>query len=115
MNISSAIVYVRENFEQALRGIEALDGCEVHLQSEEQGVMIVSIEAEGVEQEMEFLGKINALESVIEAHLHYSYSEEELERARGSLSGEISPILDDETPIEKVRYSGSVYNQMHKA
>lgn len=114
MNISSAIVYAKEGVIQAKQEIEKIKGCEVHLMDEGKRVLIISIEAENIEKEMEILNAVGALPSVLEAHLHYSYSEEELEKARENISGEISPILDDETPVEEVRYSGSVYNQMHK-
>lgn len=113
MNISSAIVYTKKA-ESVIEEIDKIAGCEVHLCDKDKGIVIISIEAEGVDKEMEILEQVSAVEGVIEANMHYSYSEEELERARENISTEISPILDENTPIEEVRYSGSVYNQMHK-
>lgn len=113
MNISSAIVYVK-NFDEARKEIEKIKGCEVHLKDQEKAVLIISIEAENIEKEVHILNCINALPSVLEAHLHYSYSQEELEQARANLSDEVPAILDDATPMEEVRYSGSVYNQMKR-
>lgn len=113
MNISSAIIYTQKP-QSVIEEIDKIAGCEVHLCDKERGIIIISIEAEGVEGEMEILERVSGIEGVIEANMHYSYSEEELERARENISTELSPILDDNTPIEEVRYSGSVYNQMHK-
>ncbi|WP_027327272.1 chaperone NapD [Helicobacter pametensis] len=115
MNISSAIVYCQNTPEETQEELKGIQGCEVHLMDEDKRIIILSIEAENIEAEMHILNAISALPSVLEAHLHYSYSEEELEQARANISSEVSPILDDETPIEEVRYSGSVYNQMYKS
>lgn len=112
MNISSVIVYVK-NLNEAKKEIEKIKECEVHLIDEEKAVLIISIEAEKTEEEVYILNHINALPSVLEAHLHYSY-QEELEQARENLLDEVPEILDDAIPMEEVRYSGSVYNQMNK-
>ena len=64
---------------------------------------------------MYILGKIRAIDGVIEANMHYSYSQEELQKARENISEEISSVLSDEVSIDEVRYSGSVYNQMHRS
>lgn len=114
MNISSVIISVKGDLEKTSQEIDAMQGCEVHLKSQEKGILIAVIEAESVQEEMQILEQINSLAQVIEAHLHYSYAEDELEMARQNLSNEISPILDDETPLEEVHYSGSVYHQMQK-
>lgn len=113
MNISSAIIYTNK-VDEVVEKIDEIAGCEVHLCDEEKGIIIISIEAESVGEEMEILERVGAIDGVIEANMHYSYSEDELERARESISTEISPILDESTPLEEVRYSGSVYNQMNK-
>lgn len=114
MNISSVIVYIKKGESKLKEEIEKIRGCEMHLIDQKKGVAIVSIEAENIDEEMKILNAISSLPSVLEAHLHYSYSEKELEQARENISNEISPILDDATPIEDVRYSGSVYNQMNQ-
>lgn len=113
MNISSAIIYTNK-VDEVINQIDEIMGCEVHLSDKERGIIIISIEAGSVGEEMEILERVGAIDGVIEANMHYSYSEEELEKARENISTEISPILDESTPIEEVRYSGSVYNQMYK-
>lgn len=114
MNISSVIVYVK-NLRKAKEEIERIKECQVHLMDEKKAVLIVSIEAESTEKEVHILNSINSLSSVLEAHLHYSYSQEELEKARENLLDEVPAILDDSVPMEEVRYSGSVYNQMKRS
>lgn len=113
MNISSAIIYTNK-VNEVIEKIDEIMGCEVHLSDEERGIIIVSIEAESVGEEMEIFERISAIDGVIEANMHYSYSEDELEKAKEGISMQVSPILDDEFSVEKVRYSGSVYNQMYK-
>lgn len=113
MNISSVIVYVK-NLDEAKREIEKIKECEVHLIDEKKAVLIISIEAEKTEREVYILNHINSLPSVLEAHLHYSYSQDELEQARENLLDEVPAVLDDAIAMEEVRYSGSVYNQMNK-
>ena len=114
MNISSVIVYV-SNFEKVFEEIEKIEGCEIGLSDREKQVIIAVIEAEDVNAEMEILVKISAIDGVIEANMHYSYSQEELQKARENISEEISSVLSDEVSIDEVRYSGSVYNQMHRS
>lgn len=112
MNISSVIVYAKD-LDQAKKEIEQIQECQVHLTDQKKAVFIISIEAEETQKEVDILNFINSLSSVLEAHLHYSY-QEELESAREHLLDEVPAILDDAIPMEEVRYSGSVYNQMHK-
>lgn len=113
MNISSAIVYVK-NFDEALKDLAKIKGCEVHLEDRSKAVVIISIEAESVEEEIRILNQANSLPSVLEARLHYSYSEDELTKARENLLGGVSPLLDDSASIEELRYSGNIDQQMPK-
>lgn len=113
MNISSAIVYAKDT-ESVIEKIDEIVGCEVHLCDEERGIIIISIEAENVEEEMKIFEKVGEIEGVIEADMHYSYSEDELQKAKENISREVPSILDDSISIDEVRYSGSVYNQMNK-
>lgn len=113
MNISSVIIHVNQ-FDQVLEGLGGIKGCEVGLSDRDKHIIIAVIEADDVNAEMEILGKISALDGVVEANMHYSYAQEELEKARENISEEISHILSDDVSLDEVRYSGSVYNQIHR-
>lgn len=113
MNISSIIIHV-SNPQKVKEEIAKIKGCEIALSDEQKQVMIAVIEAENVNAEMEILGQISSIDGVIEANMHYSYAEEELEKAREEISTEISKNLSDEVGVDEISYSGSVYNQMHK-
>lgn len=114
MNISSIIIYAN-NLSEVREEIEKIKGCEIALSDEGKQVLIAVIEAENINLEMEILGKISSIDGVIEANMHYSYAEEELQRAKEGISTAISKNLSDEVGVDEVSYSGSVYNQMHKS
>ncbi|RDU69104.1 hypothetical protein CQA62_04540 [Helicobacter cholecystus] len=113
MNISSIIIYTN-NPQKVMQEVEKIKGCEIALSDEQKQVMIAVIEAENVNAEMEILKSISAIDGVIEANMHYSYAEEELESAKENISREVSKNLSDEVGIDEISYSGSVYNQMYK-
>lgn len=114
MNISSIIVYTN-NFDKTIEDLDKIEKCEIGLANKEKQIIIAVIEAENVQAEMEVLSQIQALEEVIEANMHFSYAQDEIQEAMENISTEVPNILSDEVSIDEVRYSGSVYNQMHKS
>lgn len=114
MNISSVIVSAAKDIARVTEEIEKLECCEVHLQDNVKGIIIVTIEAQEIAEEVKILEKINAIDGVIEANMHYSYSEDELEKAREEIAKGVSEVLDDSYPIESVRYSGSISTHLSK-
>ncbi|ANV97698.1 hypothetical protein BBW65_02255 [Helicobacter enhydrae] len=108
MNISSVIVYVQEDFQQVCDSIKKIPQCEVCLEDAERKIAIVAIEAKEIAEEVQVLEKLNALSGVLRAEMHYSYSEDELDKAKEQIQGSVSEILQEDYPAEAVRYSGSV-------
>ncbi len=85
MNISSIIVQTNPEFlESIVASLKAATFCEYHLH-DELGRVIVTIEAEGVEQELEDLRQIEEIEGVMAANMHFFYSEDELDKERDKL------------------------------
>jgi len=112
MNVSSIVVQTRPEHCDALRQIlEDGDLCEVHFH-DEKGRIIVTIEAQSVSDEIANLTKIQALPNVIAADMSYSYSEDELDKAREDIelsSGSIADVLqDDEIDASNIVYRGDL-------
>ncbi len=79
MNISSVIIQANpENVKDIIDKISNSEICEYHLH-DEKGKIIVTIEDEGVENEVFKLQQIQQFEHVISADMVFSYSEDELE------------------------------------
>ncbi len=86
MNISSIVVKAAPGKGNAvLEGLRASGLCEVHFH-DDQGRIVVIIEGRSIDEEMEKLKAIQALPSVVAAHLVYAYSEDELARDRDRIS-----------------------------
>ncbi|NPA51345.1 MAG: chaperone NapD [Aquificae bacterium] len=78
MNISSAVVKVAPKYlNQVLNLLEESQLCEVHFY-DDQGKIIITVEANNVSEEMEKFDRISKLDHVLSVDLVYCYSEEEL-------------------------------------
>ena len=85
MNISSIIVQTNPEFiDSIVKELKSATYCEYALH-DEKGRIIVTIEAEGVEQELENLRQIEKIEGVMAANMHFLYSEDELDKERDKL------------------------------
>lgn len=96
MNISSVVVRVLpENTEHLVGQLKDSDLCDYHLHDE--GKIIVTIEGEGISEEIAKLKKIQAMKNVLSADMMYSYSEDELDQERDKIdkSDGIKPWLND--------------------
>jgi len=112
MNVSSIVVQTRpEHCDELRKILEEGDLCEVHFH-DEKGRIIVTIEAESVSDEIANLTKIQALPNVIAADMSYSYSEDELDKAREDIelsAGNIADVLqDDEIDASNIVYRGDL-------
>ncbi len=112
MNISGVVVRTKpEHLEEVIKSLEESGMCDVHFHDEE-GRIVVTIEAETTEEEVFKLKAIQSLEHVLSADLVYAYSEEELEKAKEELvmeKGEIPKIIEEDVPAERIKYYGHIY------
>jgi len=96
MNISSIVVRVLPEYCEST--VEALKSCEVcdYFMHDETKI-IVTIEGEGISEEIAKLKKIQKMEHVISADMMYSYSEDELDKEKDKIekSGDINEWLND--------------------
>lgn len=85
MNVSSIVVQVKSEFvEGVVEVLKASDFCDYHLHDVSKGKIIVTVEGEGVEEEIAKLVKIQELPHVIAADMMMTY-QEELDKERDKL------------------------------
>ena len=111
MNISSIVIQTLPKYLDSV--VEALKTCEVcdyHFH-DEKGRVIVTIEGEGVKEELEKLRVIEAIPHVIAADMQMAYSEEELDEHMKIIneSEAVPKILnDDSVPVDQIVYNGDL-------
>jgi len=109
MNVSSIVVQARNEFIDGL--VEVLkncDFCDYHFHDASIGKIIVTVEGDGVEQEMANVRKIEALDHVISAEMMMAYSEDELDKQRDKL--DISDVVPDVLKDNTIRAEDITYN-----
>jgi len=115
MTISSVVVFTSPDFlQEVIETLKKSNLCEYHLH-DESGKIIVTIEAEGVETEMENLKKIQKLPHVLSASMVYSYNETELEvlKQNISIASDVPLWLnDDSVAAENIDYKGDLKKKM---
>lgn len=116
VNISSIVVQARNEFiEELVEKIKACDFCDYHFHDVSIGKIIVTVEGEGIEQEMANVRKIEALEHVISAEMMMAYSEDELDRERDKLekSDVVPDVLKNNTiKAEDIPYHGDLKKKL---
>ncbi|MDE5418364.1 chaperone NapD [Labilibaculum sp. DW002] len=96
MNISSIVIRtLPEHSENLVSELKKSEICDYYLHDETK--IIVTIEGEGISEEIAKLKKIQKMDHVISADMMYSYSEDELDREKDKIekSDEIKPWLND--------------------
>lgn len=108
MNVSSIVVQTVPKYLDGL--VQALKDCEVcdYHMHDEKGRIIITIEGEGVGEELEKLKVIEAIPHVIAADMQMSYSEDELDAHMEVIAnGDAVPkVLNDDT----IKAKDIVYN-----
>ena len=108
MNISSIVVQTLPKFvEKVVQDLKECEVCDYHVH-DEKGRIIITIEGEGVAEELKKLRVIEAINHVIAADMQMAYSEDELDENMEVLNNaEVVPkMLND----ENVTVSDIVYN-----
>lgn len=112
MNISSIVVQTNPNYtDQVVEIFKNADFCDYHFH-DEKGRIIVTIEGDGVEEEISKLVKIQEMEHIISADMSFAFSEDELnaERDKLELAGNTLPDwLNDENATRRdIKYNGDL-------
>ncbi|MBN2824454.1 MAG: chaperone NapD [Campylobacterales bacterium] len=111
MNISSIVVQtLPKHLEQVVADLKACEACDYHLH-DEKGRVIITIEGEGVEEELKKLRVVEAIPHVISADMQMAYSEEELDEHIEVINTNdaVPKMLNDDTiDVEDITYHGDL-------
>lgn len=112
MNISSIVVQTNPTYtEEVVEILKSADFCDYHFH-DEKGRIIVTIEGEGVEEEIAKLVKIQEMAHIISADMSFAYSEDELNAERDKLEavgGDLPSWLNDENATKRdIKYNGDL-------
>ena len=78
MNVSSIVVKtLPENLDEVVNALKNCEACDYHIH-DDLGRIIITIEGDGVKEELQKLRVIEAIPHVISADMQMAYSEEEL-------------------------------------
>ena len=108
MNISSIIVQTLPKYvDEVVESLKNCDVCDYHMH-DEKGRIIITIEGEGVQEELKKLKVIEAIPYVMSADMQMAYSEEELNSHLEVLENAdaVPKVLNDPT----VNVADMVYN-----
>lgn len=117
MNISSIVVKTTQSaFDSVKEAILEVQGCEIYLEDKASSQIIVVLEAKSTQKEVEINKYLESLPGVINANMHYTYQEDELNAQLVSQQDGIIEFLnDDSIPAENIAYSGSIAHLMGKS
>jgi nitrate reductase NapD len=111
MNISSIVVQTVPKFlDEVVNSLKECEVCDYHLH-DEKGRIIITIEGEGVEEELKKLRVIEAIPHVISADMQMAYSEDELDNHMEVLANAdaVPKMLnDDNLDPNKIMYRGDL-------
>ena len=110
MNISSIVVQTMPKFlDEVVEALKNTPECDYHMH-DEKGRVIITIEGDGVEEELKKLRVIESIPHVITADMQMAYSEDELDAHMEVIeNGDAVPkMLDDEVPLSEVKYNGDL-------
>ncbi|MBE0514572.1 chaperone NapD [Sulfurimonas sp.] len=111
MNISSIVVQtIPKYLNEVVESLKNCEVCDYHMH-DEKGRIIITIEGEGVAQELEKLKVIEAIPHVIAADMQMSYSEDELDAHMEVINGgdAVPKMLnDDSIDASRIVYNGDL-------
>jgi nitrate reductase NapD len=111
MNVSSIVIQCRsEHYDEVVEWCEKSDICDYHFGDKDKGKIIVTIEGDGVSEEIKKLVKIQEHPHVIAADMMMSYQEELDEEIKKLNEADLVPeILNrDDVKAEEVVYHGDL-------
>ncbi|MEV9600499.1 chaperone NapD [Aliarcobacter butzleri] len=110
MNISSIVVQtLPKNLEEVVKALKASSVCD-YFMHDELGRVIVTIEGDGVQEELKKLKVIEAIPNVISADMQMAYSQEELDSHLEVLenSDAVPRVLNEDVKPEDIVYNGDL-------
>ncbi|BAK70044.1 chaperone NapD [Aliarcobacter butzleri] len=110
MNISSIVVQtLPKNLEEVVKALKASGVCD-YFMHDELGRVIVTIEGDGVQEELKKLKVIEAIPNVISADMQMAYSQEELDSHLEVLenSDAVPRVLNEDVKPKDIVYNGDL-------
>jgi len=111
MNISSIVVQtVPKYLDEVVESLKSCEVCDYHMH-DEKGRIIITIEGEGVKEELEKLRVIENIPHVAAADMQMAYSEDELNQHMEILdNADAVPKMlnDDDIDLDNVIYRGDL-------
>ena len=111
MNISSIVVQtVPKYLDEVVESLKQCEVCDYHMH-DEKGRIIITIEGNGVKEELEKLRVIEAIPHVVAADMQMAYSEDELNEHIEVLdNADAVPKMlnDDNIDLDRVIYRGDL-------
>lgn len=111
MNVSSIVVQTLPKYvDEVVESLKNCEACDYHLH-DEKGRVIITIEGEGVSEELEKLRVVEAIPHVIAADMQMAYSENELDEHMQVLkNSDVVPKMlnDDDLKPEDIIYNGDL-------
>jgi len=112
MNVSSIVVQaMSEHIDALVEHFKEADFCDYHLHDKEKGKIILTVEGEGVEEEIEKLLLIQKTPNVMAADMMMTYQEDQLDEEIRSLNAQdpVPAMLNDETiDARDIVYNGDL-------
>ncbi len=114
MNISSIVVQtVPKYLDEVVESLKSCEACDYHMH-DEKGRIIITIEGNGVKEELEKLRVIEEIPHVITADMQMAYSEDELDEHMEVInnSDAVPKMLNDNNvDVENIVYRGDLKNK----
>ena len=111
MNVSSIVVQTLPKFlDEVVQALKDCEVCDYHLH-DEKGRVIITIEGEGVAEELDKLRVIEAIPHVIAADMQMAYSEDELDAHMEVINNaDVVPKMlhDDALDPKDIIYNGDL-------
>ena len=111
MNISSIVVQtLPEHLDKVVQDLKDCEVCDYHMH-DEKGRVIITMEGEGVSEELEKLRVVEAIPHIIAADMQMAYSEDELDEHMEVINNRdaVPKILNqDNIDVDKVIYNGDM-------
>lgn len=112
MNVSSIVVQALPQYIEGLVAqFQTSELCDYHFHDREKGKIIITIEGDGISEEIAKLKQIEKFAHVISADMMMAYSEDELNEERDKLESKVnipSMLNDESIQAENIVYNGDL-------
>ena len=111
MNVSSIVVQTLPKFlDEVVENLKNCEACDYHMH-DELGRIIITIEGEGVSEELKKLSVIEAIPHIVSAEMQMAYSEDELDAHMEVINNaDVVPKMlnDDDLDPKDIIYNGDL-------